>query len=71
MADDRMKNDDLDRDMGRAGREDKDLGQKTPGRNPEDDRSRGQRNPGQKSEPRNLDDDLDTGSAGKTGDPKR
>ena len=40
MAHDRMTNDDLDRNMGRAGQDDdlgkQDFGKQTPGRNPDD-----------------------------------
>jgi hypothetical protein len=34
MADDRMKNDDLQRNMGARGEGDQDFGQQSPGRNP-------------------------------------
>lgn len=63
MADDRMKNDDLDRKLGGTGREDEEFGQQTPGRNPKDDRSTGQRGGSQGNEPRtdDDDDDLNTG----------
>ena len=52
MAHDRMQNDDLDRNMGRAGQED-DFGgqqgrQQTPGRNPQDQQT-GQKGAGQKN----------------------
>jgi hypothetical protein len=58
MADDKMKNDDLDRRLGGAGREDEGYGQQTPGRNPKDDRSQGQRGGGM-GNPSDLDDDDD------------
>ena len=57
MADDRMKQDDLDRKMG--GTEDKEgYGQKSPGRNPRDEHSTGQRDAGRANNS-NLDDDDD------------
>ena len=37
MADDRMRNDDLDRNMGGAGQNKDNFGQQTPGRNKQDD----------------------------------
>jgi hypothetical protein len=75
VAHDRMMNDDLDRNMGRAGQEDdigkQDFGKQTPGRNPQGDPSTGQRGAGQKNQPENLDDDEfgEGGSAGRTGEP--
>ena len=62
MADDRMRNDDLDRNMGGAGQKDQDkYGQQTPGRNKEDDEfSTGQRGTGQRSEPGHMKDDFGT-----------
>ena len=51
MAHDRMTNDDLDRNMGRAGQDDdlgqQDFGRQTPGRNPNDQQT-GQKGAGQK-----------------------
>ena len=41
MADDKMKRDDLKQNVGGQG--DKDTGQQSPGRNPQDDQSTGQR----------------------------
>ena len=63
MADDRMKNDDLKRDMGTGGRDDQDFkqGQQTPGRNPE-----GGQQGGQRKDPLNVDDEEVGG--GKTGE---
>lgn len=62
MADDRMKHDDLDRNMGEAGQGQKDkYGQQTPGRNKQDDEfSQGQRGAGQRSEPGHMKDDFGT-----------
>jgi hypothetical protein len=64
MADDRMKNDDLDRNMGGAGQPNKDdFGQQTPGRNkPDDDLSTGQRGAGQgqQNQPKHIEDDFGT-----------
>lgn len=74
MADDRMKNDDLQRDMG-TGDEGQDYGrQQTLGRNPQDDRSTGAGHQGgQHKEPRNMDEDdeFDGGTAGRTGGQNR
>jgi hypothetical protein len=62
MADDRMKNDDLNRQAGKKG-DDRDMEKKLPGRHPQDDRSTGQRS-GQ-----NFDDeDIDEGQGGRQGD---
>lgn len=68
MADDRMKNDDLRRDMGGT-RDDQDFGKQTPGRNPQDDRATGGQQGGQQGkEPRDLEDDeFDGGSSGQGG----
>ena len=65
MADDRMRNDDLDRNMG-AGQKDQGKygqsgGQQTPGRNKQDDEfSTGQRGAGQQGEQRHMKDDSGT-----------
>jgi hypothetical protein len=68
MADDRMKNDDRDMNLGGAGQQQGDTGKQTPGRNPQDDQSTGQRGGGQQgggqNEPRHQDD---LGQSGKTG----
>ncbi len=63
MADDRMKNDDLNRNMGTGGRDDQDRGkgQETPGRNPQ-----GGQQGGQRQDPLN-DDDKQQFGGGKTG----
>ena len=66
MADDRMKNDDLDRNMGGAGqsagqKDQGNLGQQSPGRNKQDDDfSTGQRGAGQRGEPGHMKDDFGT-----------
>jgi hypothetical protein len=72
MADDRMKNDNLDRNMGGAGQNKEDYGrQQSPGRHQQDDRQTGQRGTGesqqgqQPNEPRHVKDDF--GTAGKKG----
>jgi hypothetical protein len=72
MAEDRMQNDDLDRNMGRAGQDD-DFGgekdyQKSPGRNPNDQQT-GQKGAGQKSNVGGEDDQFGTGggSSGQMG----
>lgn len=64
MADDRMKNDDPQRNMGAGGREgqDWDKGQQTPGRNPKGDQQGGQRN-----EPLNPNDEAEEFGGSKTG----
>jgi hypothetical protein len=49
MADDKMRNDDLQKNVGGQGN--KEGGQQTPGRNPQDDQSTGQR-PGSGNEPK-------------------
>ncbi|HEU4435610.1 MAG TPA: hypothetical protein VFR51_19650 [Pyrinomonadaceae bacterium] len=69
MAHDRMTNDNLDRNMGRAGQEDdlgnQDFGRQTPGRNPNDQQT-GQKGAGQKNKQGGLgaeeDDDFGQGS---------
>lgn len=72
MAHDRMTNDDLDRNMGRAGQDDdlgkQDFGRQTPGRTPNDPQT-GQKGAGQKNNPAGEDDDFDTGggSSGQMG----
>ena len=65
MADDRMRNDDLDRNLGGAGRQDQGNyeqgGQKSPGRNKQDDDfSTGQRGASQKGEQQHIKDDFGT-----------
>ncbi len=74
MANDRM-NDDLDRNMGRAGQGDdyssgQDFGRQTPGRNPQHEQETGQKGAGQKNKPGHTEDEQDFGvggEAGKTG----
>ena len=58
MADDRMKNDDLDRNMGGTDGEDMGYGQQSPGRKKEDDDEFGQRS-GRQGTKGPLDDDED------------
>ncbi len=69
MAHDRMTNDDLDRNMGRAGQED-DFGgeQRSPGRNPNDQQT-GEKGAGQKHDLGDEDDEFGTGggSSGQKG----
>src|SRR5215212_1348823 len=83
MADDRMKNDDLQRNMGTSGKEGQDYGQQTPGRQGGGQQSGGQHVGGQKggqqgqggyggsqqNEPRNMEDDdeFGGGSMGQSG----
>jgi hypothetical protein len=67
MADDRMRNDDLDRNMGGAGQDKDSFGQQTPGRNKQDDDLRtGQRGAGQgqENEPSHKDDFGTSGNKG-------
>lgn len=73
MADDRMKNDDLQRNMGTTGEGQK-YGQgerqQTPGRNPQGGQQgagqrSGQKDPGQQKRPHNLDEDDDEFSGGR------
>jgi hypothetical protein len=72
MADDKMKNDDRQRNMGTTGREDQELGkgqrQQTPGRNPQGGQQGGQYGgqQGQQKEPRKMDDEEEFGG-GATG----
>jgi hypothetical protein len=69
MADDRMKNDDRDMNLGGAGQQQGDYGKQTPGRNPMDDKSTGQRGGGQQgagqNPPGHHEDDF--AKTGKTG----
>ena len=60
MANDRMTNDDLDRNMGRAGQQedDQDFGQKSPGRNPNDQQQSGQKGAGQHNKGAGEEDDF-------------
>jgi hypothetical protein len=84
MADDRMKNDDLQRNMGKSG-EGQDYGQQTPGRNPQGEQQTGQQGGQgagqygtgqQQGGSRGMDDDEDefgssSGRAGQTGSQNR
>lgn len=74
MADDRMKHDDLGRDMETGRREDqdvgKDTGQQTPGRNPQGGQQTGGQQGGQQ-EPRHRDDDELGGTSGQRGGQNR
>lgn len=70
MADNRMKNDDLKRDMGNAEREGQDFGKQTPARNPQGGQEGSGQQGGQQGgkEPRNLEDDeFGGGSKGQGG----
>lgn len=75
MADDRMKDDNLERNMGgtrgEGGDRDFDQGQQSPGRNPSSGQKGGQQSGqgGQQREPLGMDDDedMDTGGAGNRG----
>ena len=61
MADDRMKDDDLQRNMGRTGEgQDFGKGQQTPGRNPQDDQQTGGQQRGGQTRIHD-DDDFDAG----------
>ena len=66
MADDRMRNDDLDRNMGGAGQQKDNYGSQSPGRNKQDDMSTGKRGAGQdqENEPKHIKDDF--GTSGKS-----
>ena len=70
MADDRMKHDDQQRNMGAGGREDKDFGQQAPGRSGQGGQQTGQQ--GQQGK-RNVeeDDEFATGGQGQSGKPNR
>jgi hypothetical protein len=69
MADDRMKNDDRQRNMGN--KEDQDFGRQAPGRSGQSGQQGGQSSGQQGSGNLNEDDDMDTGGAGKTGGQNR
>jgi hypothetical protein len=68
-----MQNDELDRNMGRAGQEDdlgkQDFGKQTPGRNPQHDQQTGQKGAGQKKPLDDEEDDFARG--GQSGKPGR
>lgn len=72
MANDRMQNEDLDRNMGRAGQDDdhlgkRDFGKDTPGRNPQYDQQTGQKGAGQKNKPTHTEEEDDFGVGGSVG----
>jgi hypothetical protein len=81
MADDRMKNDDLQRNMGRTSDEGQDYGQQSPGRSGQGGGTRqsgqqggqhdSQYGSGQNDRDMEDDDDFATGGAGKTGGQNR
>ncbi len=80
MADDRMKNDDLNRNMGGNKAEGQEYSQQTPGRNPQGGGTgqAGQRGAGQQGAqqgaskaPRNTEDDDDEFGAGQSGSMNR
>ena len=72
MADDRMRNDDLDRNMGGAGQRNKDdFGQQTPGRKQQDDLSTGQRGMGQGQQNQPRHEEEDDFGGGQTGGGQR
>ena len=71
MAHDRMQNDELDRNMGRAGQEDdlgsgQNYGQKSPGRNPNEQQT-GQKGAGQKNQPAGDEEDFGKGGGTEKG----
>ena len=77
MADDRMKNDDdLQRNMGKAG-EGQNYGQQSPGRSGQQDQEHGGQHTGgqkgqggyggSKNEPQNFEDENEVGNAGQSG----
>jgi hypothetical protein len=78
MADDRMKNDDLQRNLG-AGEKDKNIGQQSPGRGGQQGQQAGQHGGGQQSGgqfggqkgPQNANDDEEDFGAGKAGTQNR
>jgi hypothetical protein len=78
MADDRMKNDDLQKNMG-AGDKGQNLGQQSPGRSGQQDKQAGQHGGGQQSGgqfggqkgTRNMEDDEEDFGAGKAGTQNR
>jgi hypothetical protein len=72
MADDRMRNDDRDMNLGGAGQQNQGsqkkqgtMGQQTPGHGQQDDDfTTGQRGAGQRSEPGHMEDDFGSGEQG-------
>ena len=74
MADDRMKHDDQQRNMGAGGREDKDFGQQAPGRSGQGGQQPAQHGQqGGQQGKRNVeeDDEFATGGQGQSGKPNR
>jgi hypothetical protein len=67
MADDKMRDQDRNRNLGGRGTEDEAArsGQQSPGRNPNEDQSTSKRPGGDK--PANLDEDEDEGTGGRQG----
>jgi hypothetical protein len=68
MADDKMRNDNLNKQAGGKGDKDQGAGQQSPGRNPQDDQSTGQRSGGSNinREPMN-DEEVGGGQGGQQG----
>jgi hypothetical protein len=73
MADDRMRKDNLDKNMGGAGQKDQDkYGQKTPGRSQhDDDLSQGQRGAGQRDQGHMKEDPSKSDKSGGQGGQNR
>ena len=65
MADDRMKDDDRQRNMGN--KEDQDFGRQAPGRSDQPGQQGGQKGSGKLDD----DEDIDTGGSGRTGGQNR
>ena len=67
MADDKMKKDDRDMNLGGTGQKNQgNYGQKTPGRGQQNDNefTKGQRDTSQRSEPSHMEDDFGSGEQG-------
>lgn len=71
MADNKMKDDDLKRDMGTAGRDKQDFGKQTPGRNPDDQQRAGQTGGQEGGRDRDRQDDELGGGANQPGGQNR
>jgi len=67
MADDKMRNDDRDRNMGGTSQKKDNYGQQTPGRKQQDDLSTGHRGTGQQNQPGHSKDKDDYGTPDKSG----
>lgn len=71
MAQDRMMNDDLDRNMNRSGQDDdlgkQDFGKQTPGRNPQQNQQTGQKGQNKPSQAEGEDSDEFSGGSGRSG----